>query len=410
MLAGSNNYAGDTNVFGGTLVVSGGSAIPDTSSVTLNGGRLKLLNDEVIRSLTGSGVADLGVNTLTVTPVMSGSYSGTVVGAGNLSVQGVGTFDTFTLTNSNSDFTGGVTIAGGNVSVPRVGDIGVKSPLGSAGPIALGDDKLPGGLIVTQFSGSIGTNRPFRIEEGGGSINIANTATEFALTGPLDGTGAFSKLGAGKLRLVGDKNYSGMVIVDEGKLELGGNVPASITVRNGATLTTSGAQARTIAFLTLTGGVLSLGGTGTAATLNTGNVILDGGRFDFDLEGSANGHDQLNVTGSVLLKGYVALTINLGVDPEDFKDVYRLVLNDGTDITTVFDEASRFVYQGNVLEEGETFLVTSGDISQYFQMHYGLTPEDNDIRIVAAPEPGSAAMLAGGMLCLLGRRKRRLRA
>lgn len=408
-LTGANGFTGAVDVRGGSLQVVGGNALPNTGNVAVAAGAtLDVLfgSNETIGSLEGAGHLTLAGRLITGGNDRSSTFSGAITGAGEVPLVKRGS-GTFTLTHVDSSFIGGVHIADGAVSVPMIANSGLNSPLGKSGPVTLGDEGHVGRLIVTQ-SGLAATDRPFSLRPGGGVIDVANSNTELTLSGPLDGTSSLLKLGSGRLRIVNDKSFSGGIVVADGILDLDGSIPGAVTVLNTAVLETSGASPRTIGSLTVAGGTLSLGGPGVAASLNTGDLTLAGGTFAFDLSGS--GHDQVKVTGSVLLKGYIDFTINLGIDPEDFVDAYRLVLNDGNDITTVFDEASRFVYQGNVLEEGETFLVTSGDISQYFQMHYGLTPEDNDIRIVAAPEPGSAAMLVGGMLCLLGRRKRRLGA
>ncbi len=72
-LAGNNSYGGATTVSVGTLAVSGGSAIPDTSPVTLAnvaGATLTLNANETIAMLTGGGATGgtvaLGANNLTV--------------------------------------------------------------------------------------------------------------------------------------------------------------------------------------------------------------------------------------------------------------------------------------------------------------------------------------------------------
>ncbi|MGV3532326.1 MAG: hypothetical protein ACO1QR_08135 [Chthoniobacteraceae bacterium] len=82
-------------------------------------------------------------------------------------------------------------------------------------------------------------------------------------------------------------------------------------------------------------------------------------------------------------------------------------MNDGTDPTLQANAAARFVYNGNVLEEGEAFLVNQGGFSQFFEMRYGLTSDDNDIRLLAVPEPGSAMAILGGLIVILGQRNRR---
>ena len=70
---GTNTYIGTTLIDAGTLTVSGGNAIADTSQVTLAnvaGATLNLANNETIGNLSGGGTTGgnvtLGTNTLTV--------------------------------------------------------------------------------------------------------------------------------------------------------------------------------------------------------------------------------------------------------------------------------------------------------------------------------------------------------
>jgi hypothetical protein len=70
-----------------------------------------------------------------------------------------------------------------------------------------------------------------------------------------------------------------------------------------------------------------------------------------------------------------------------------------------FASGARFAYAGNLLEEGEHFLVNSGGLDQFFAISYA-ADGGNDVTLTAVPEPGSAALLLGG-LALLGVRRRR---
>lgn len=297
-------------------------------------------------------------------------------------------------------------IADGAVSVPTVANSGLNSPLGRTGTITLGDDDHIGRLAVTH-SGLAATDRPLFFSQGGGAIDVSNEDAELVLSGEMTGPGSLLKLGEGRLRLANDKSFSGAVVVANGALQLEGSLPGDLTVIDPGTLETSGPNLPTIGTLHLDGGTLALGGAGAVGGLDTSNVILGGGVFSLDLQTAVGGHDLLTTTGSVHISGRVALTIDLAFDPEDFVGSFAFVVNEGTDVTTFLDDASRFTYQGTLLEEGQHFLVTNGDISQYFEMRYGLTEGDNDIRFVVAPEPGSALLLAGGMLCVGARRIRR---
>ena len=92
---GDEHYTGATTINAGTLRVSGGSAIADTSPVTLAntaGVSLDLTANETIGNLSGGGVTGgnitLNGNTLTVSEAVATTYSGIVSGTGGITKQG----------------------------------------------------------------------------------------------------------------------------------------------------------------------------------------------------------------------------------------------------------------------------------------------------------------------------------
>jgi autotransporter-associated beta strand protein len=411
-LTGSNSYVGSTLVQAGKLQVLGSNALPNFGEVVvLAGASLELLagTNETIGSLEGSGALILGGQRLvTGGNELASTFSGVVSGSGGSQIEKQGG-GTFTLTNPGSSFSGGVTIADGAVSVPSLADAGTNSPLGSNGPITLGDSTHTGRLVVTN-TGNVSTNRPILVSQGGGIIEVSNDNAEVTLSGSISGSASFLKFGAGRLTFSGDKAYAGSLIVADGTLQLDGNTPGTpITVLDPGTLESSGPSSRTIGALTLSGGTVSPGLPGAVGVLNTGDITLNSGRFAIDLlDGTATGLDSLNVTGAIEFTGPVILTIGLGFDPLDDVNIFRILVNDGTDVTTLQNGTSRFSFNGNVLEEGEHFLVYSNSISQIFEIRYGLTSEDNDIRLIAVPEPGvSIGFALGGMAVLLKRHRRR---
>ena len=85
ILSGANTYSGATTLNAGVLQLSGGSAISDANSLTLNGGTLVLASSETVGSITGAGNISLEGNqliaggndsTTTFSGVMSSSGSG----------------------------------------------------------------------------------------------------------------------------------------------------------------------------------------------------------------------------------------------------------------------------------------------------------------------------------------------
>ena len=93
-LSGIGTFTGATNVAVGTLALSGGQAIPDSSAVTVSGGTTLLLNaGETIGSLAGSGNVDINGNTLTAGGNNSNTtFSGVLSGTGGVLVKSQGFF------------------------------------------------------------------------------------------------------------------------------------------------------------------------------------------------------------------------------------------------------------------------------------------------------------------------------
>ncbi len=116
-LSAANTYTGPTSVGGGTLAISGGSALPDSSAVTLQvpGNTLQVNATETIGSLSGFGGVSLanGVILTTGSDNTSTTYRGAISGTAN--VEKIGTGD-WTLAGANT-FVGNLTITAGSISL-----------------------------------------------------------------------------------------------------------------------------------------------------------------------------------------------------------------------------------------------------------------------------------------------------
>ncbi len=106
VLGGANTYTGTTTINAGTLRASGGSAIVDTSQVTLlnaAGATLDLTANETIGNLSGGGATGgnvtLNGNTLTVNEAGATTFAGIASGTGGLTKLGAGTL---TLSGANT--------------------------------------------------------------------------------------------------------------------------------------------------------------------------------------------------------------------------------------------------------------------------------------------------------------------
>ena len=284
VLKGANTYDGTTTINGGTLEVSGGSAISDAGAVSLAntaGVTFKLSGNETIGSLSGGGTTggnvDLQANKLTAGGAnTSTSFGGVISGTGGSLVKsGTGTF---TINNTNNAFTGGITIADGTL-------IG----MGTSG-------YNPFGANAIQFGDSANNNVTLQL---GGWNNLVSS-------------NAVNVVGSGTHTLIGTHNSTGQVHIAGGAISLNTN---DLTIRN-----TSAAGWRINGGVTGVGNLQfennNAGGTGNdisvrSALNNTGSVINAGtGNYNLTILGAYGGSISTNVTSIIQDSATSAFDLN----------------------------------------------------------------------------------------------------
>jgi len=219
VLDGNNTYTGDTNIDAGILSVINGSAIPDTSDVTINGGALHIgtnapTDDETIGGLTLSGGNVTAASTLTVTGPIVASASGTIGDSGTLDLNG----QTVTVTN------GGDTLTVTRNIVDGVGDQLVKNGAGTleigggatlGGPSVDGIDILGGTVSIT---GGTVDLQGGNVQTNGNMFNLAggilqNVDTIFGTLDQTGGTLINSLNSPDTMTITGDYNQTGGTFV-----------------------------------------------------------------------------------------------------------------------------------------------------------------------------------------------------
>lgn len=141
----------------------------------------------------------------------------------------------------------------------------------------------------------------------GGSLTVGGNNASTAFTGPITGTGALRKVGAGTLTLSGaSPGYTGATFVSGGTVIINGNhANANAVAQSGGTIAGTG----TVNAMNVNaGGKLSPGqGPGTTGVLTAaGTVAINAGStFIVDANGTTpgTGYDQLNVAGTVAING-----------------------------------------------------------------------------------------------------------
>lgn len=224
-------------------------------------------------------------------------------------------------------------------------------------------------------------------------------ASNSTFSGSMNGPIALTKTGAGSLELSGANTNTGATTINGGKLVVNGSLAntSAVAVDNG-TLGGSGSINPAAAVTVGADGEISPGNS--IGTLSLGPVSFGNGS-DFTIELGISTADQLIVAGAGSISGPVNLNLSLLDNPTDGT---TFTLLDGTSPFAGYAGGGRFSVDGNSLDEGETFTVTTGPYSQEFSISY-TSDSGNDVTVHATPEPGSAALLMLGAMAFLRRRR-----
>ncbi len=300
------------NTFSGGLVVADGwlrtgrdAALGAAGDrVVLNGGNLELTGSPVIeRNIRARQVASMRFGTDGGTAVMNGSLTG----SGALTLGGSGTVR-LTADNENS---GGLLVEGLTLEIDRDANLG-------ASQLVVG---LDDGATLRTLNG-VTSDRELLLGPGGGRFDTNGFDSQ--LSGPLTGTGALTKTGAGTLELIGPGLSTGETLIEAGELRV------NTTLASSAVLVSPGAI--------LSGAAVLRGDLSNSGIVRPGNspgVVVVGGDFtqtasgSLDLEvASLSRFDQVAVGGRASLDGELRLTLIDGFEP-DRGDEFAIVTAEG---------------------------------------------------------------------------------
>jgi fibronectin-binding autotransporter adhesin len=203
----------DWTINAGTLEIRNGSAIENTSIVTVNaGGTFEVDNNETIGRIGGAGNVTLNAN-LTTGDTVDSEISGNISGSGTLIKQGA---STLTLSGDNSGFSGGITLQDNNsrlalnsTNAAGTGDLafnGFQTKLynGASGPSTINNNISTAGWFYWE-SGS----KALEIT-GDWSNNTdvlwANSSETLTFSGIVSGTASTGFYGNGTIALTNANN------------------------------------------------------------------------------------------------------------------------------------------------------------------------------------------------------------
>ncbi len=396
---------GTVSVSGGTMNFGGNLQIGAYGQGTMNVQGTGTVNSTGGFPVVGRFVG--GVGTLTVDA--GGTFNQTGVGAALiLGEQGTGTLNIYGggLTDVESLFLGHVATGNGTVNLIG-GTLATKIVQRTDVTTSVAAFNFDGGTLKAKASAANFfpgfTNTQIKVEAGGATIdtNGFDIGVTQVISDGLTAGGGLTKVGNGKLTLSAAHTFTGVTSVNGGTLSLTGSISGSVAVNNGGTLGGTG---------TISGGVTANSGAIVSpglspGQLNTGAFTLNTGAslaLEVNATGAGN-YDVLNVTGGVTLGGTLSLSGTYLTTPTVTNDLFFGIINDGSDpITGTFAGVANgsHVFAPN----GQDFIVS------YFGDSVGGTVTGgNDFVLQAVPEPGSAALLLGGLAMLAGRRRRSAR-
>jgi len=396
-VTGSNATVNGSGLILGSTTFTGASTLGGTvttSNLTISSGTTSLTGSA---NTTGSTSVVSGA-TLATTGTLSGALGNSGLLNGNGAING-------TVVNSGTiagslTFGNNVTINGGATAAAAAfnGNIIDNGTITSALNIASGKTLSGSGTANVTVTGSNATIN-------GSGLNIG--ATTLSGSSTLSGYNIASRVtvNSGTTLLTGTTQSTGTLSVSaEATLNANGTIAGSANVSgllNGNSTVTGN--------LTLTSGTLAPG-NGTGITTVGGNFTVD---HNSTLVAQVSGtvaeisYDQVKVSGNVSLDGTLDLTKLSGLT---LGETITLIDNTGSGTTTG--------YFSTILTSGSTYTVTSNSdytfisgTTEYllrFSANADSGSSFNDVTLTVVPEPGTWAMVLGGIgMLAFGQRLRR---
>ena len=444
VLGGNNTFTGQTNITAGTLTVNSSLALqfsdvnynPGDGNLTFGSGVTAVTMAELLGSkdlvLSNTNGTALGVAlTEGGDDDSENDYTGNLSGLGSLIKIGTGDL----MLTGNVGFNGALTVNSGSVTLWGNNTYAGGTNIASSATLNLGDFS-----IVPQLPGSLANNGTVNYNESYTSEGTTTFAGVMTGNGTLNATGAsvlVTENTAGKSTNITSSSVSGDILVltgassNNGTVFVGGGsglvvkntLPAAITIGSGSYLGGNGNIGGPGDDVDVDGGVLAPGFTetmtyshfgsttkdiGHAANLDTltiaGNLVWDPSTSAaniFHLSTTNNASDAIHVLGNVSYSGNNTQVIDF-----DFEDTGFYA---GTpEIYTLLTSSSSLENLGFTLNQLQAQNVYAGGLGEKYGQSYFTWGNGGDaLDFVVVPEPSTWGLLAGGMMLLLGWRRKR---
>jgi fibronectin-binding autotransporter adhesin len=349
-LTGMNTYTGGTGVIDGTLALVGDGSIAASTEVALAATGtfdISATNQGAsIVNLGGDGNVVLGAQTLTLTNTnneLTGVISGTgglVIASGAETLAGANTYTGLTTISAGAkvELNGNGAIRGdvqddGVLLFDDTADLTMGGAISGAGGIAKGGTDTVSLTGVNTYTGDtnlvqgtlIGSATSFGT--GGVAIDgalVIDQPANATFANVVNGTGSFTKQGAGVLTLTSDSSgFVGATTVASGRLSVNGSLGGSVvTVKSGANLGGNG----------IVGGVIAQSGSIVAPGNSIGLLHVagnysqaSGSTYQVELN-PAGQSDLIDVTGTATIANGALLSVtNTGTGTYVYGTQYKIL-------------------------------------------------------------------------------------
>ena len=447
-LSASNSYSGMTTVSAGILSLANPAALAGGGNITFSGGTLQY-TDSNSQDYSGKIVGSTGPISIDTNGV-SVTFASNLISSNTGGLNKIGN-GTLTLATTNA-FSGNTLISGGTLALASPLAL-QQSTLDTSGSGVLSFESLTaatlGGLTGP---GTLGLGNA---SSSAVALSVGNNNANTTFSGMLQGAGSLTKVGTGGLLLSGSNSYTGGTAVNAGTLQVGnggnGEYLASPAVSNSGVLVFNHADALTYSgvisgsgsVVETGGGTLAIKGSNTytgPTTISQGKLVLDGWLTSSAVSVNSGGTlggtgylssvtinaggnlapgdslGTLNVGGTLILQSGAVMDYELDTpSTSDMIVAGSLTLNSQQFSDFTFTPTANFAPGSYALigfgsSSGSLGANTSGTIDGYPAT---LAVQGNDLVVSVVPEPLTAALLAAGVLGLIGwewrRRLRKIR-